>query len=158
MFCLPFSLLFVGHGGRQILWFGIASHPTAEWTAHQITEACGWEQVPRYLTRDRDRAYGQVFIRRLRSMGIRECIDHIVVVGERHLRHVLLSYMNYYNETRTGSRGQRCCSLTMRTRRSSRWDKDLACIIRRSSAVSSGRWRTARWQHSTTDRDRARSR
>jgi len=104
---------------------GVTSHPTAEWTANQITEACGWEQVPRYLIRDRDRAYGQVFIRRLRSMGIRdrptsprspwqngyaerligsirrECIDHIVVVGERHLRHVLLSYMNYYNETRT---------------------------------------------------------
>src|SRR5467141_2689737 len=83
------------------------------------------EQVPRYLIRDRHGAYGQVFIRRLRSVGIRdrptsprspwqngyaerligsirrECIDHIVVVGERHLRHVLLSYMSYYNETRT---------------------------------------------------------
>src|SRR5258708_7671816 len=124
-FRLLYCLLIVGHGRRQILWFGVTSHPTAEWTANQITEACGWEQVPRYLIRDRDRAYGQVFIRRLRSMGIRdrptsprspwqngyaerligsirrECIDHIVVVGERHLRHVLLSYMNYYNETRT---------------------------------------------------------
>jgi hypothetical protein len=68
--------------------------------------------APRYLIRDRDGAYGEVFIRRLRSMGIRdrptsfgsirrECLDHVVVFGERHLRHVLLSYMNYHNEIRT---------------------------------------------------------
>jgi transposase InsO family protein len=124
-FRLLYGLLIVGHGRRQILWFGVTSHPTAEWIANQLTEACGWEQAPRYLIRDRDRAYGEVFIRRLRSMGIRdrptsprspwqngfaerligsirrECLDHVVVFGERHLRHVLLSYMNYYNETRT---------------------------------------------------------
>jgi hypothetical protein len=74
-------------------------------------EACGWEQAPQYLIRDRDRAYGDIFIRRVRSMGIRdrptpprfrrECLDHVVVFGERHLRHVLLSYMRYYNEERT---------------------------------------------------------
>src|SRR6202035_636642 len=93
--------------------------------ANQITEACGWEQAPRYLIRDRDGAYGEVFIRRLRSMGIRdrptsrrspwqngyaerligsirrECLDHVVVFGERHLRHLLLSYMKYYNGART---------------------------------------------------------
>ena len=91
----------------------------------QLTEACGWEQIPRYLVRDRDGAYGEIFIRRVRSIGIRdrptsprspwqnayaerligsirrECLDHIVVFGERHLRHVLLSYMDYYNGTRT---------------------------------------------------------
>ena len=122
---LLYGLLIMGHGRRQILWFGVTSHPSAEWIANQLTEACGWEQVPRYLIRDRDGAYGEVFIRRLRSMGIRdrptsprspwqngfaerligsirrECLDHVVVYGERHLRHVLLSYMNYYNETRT---------------------------------------------------------
>jgi transposase InsO family protein len=120
-FRLLYGLLIVGHGRRQILWFGVTSHPTAEWIANQLTEACGWEQAPRYLIRDRDGAYGEVFIRRLRSMGIRdrptsprspwqngfaerligsirrECLDHVVVFGERHLRHVLLSYMNYYN-------------------------------------------------------------
>ena len=123
-FRLLYGLLIVGHR-RQILWFGVTAHPTAEWIANQLTEACGWEQAPRYLIRDRDRAYGEVFIRRLRSMGIRdrptsprspwqngyaerligsirrECLDHVVVFGERHLRHVLQSYMNYYNETRT---------------------------------------------------------
>jgi hypothetical protein len=44
----------------------------AEWIANQITEACGWEQLPRYLIRDRDGAYGEVFIRRIQSMGIRD--------------------------------------------------------------------------------------
>src|SRR4030088_1636884 len=117
-FRLLYGLLIVGHGRRQILWFGVTAHPTADWIANQITEACGWEQAPRYLIRDRDGAYGEGFIRRLRSMGIRdrptpprspwqngyaerligsirsECLDHVVVFSERHLRHLLLSYMN----------------------------------------------------------------
>jgi len=71
-FRLLYGLLIMGHGRRQILWFGVTSHPSAEWIANQLTEACGWEQVPRYLIRDRDGAYGEVFIRRLRSMGIRD--------------------------------------------------------------------------------------
>ena len=124
-FRLLYGLLIMGHGRRQILWFGVTSHPTAEWMANQLTEACGWEQAPRYLIRDRDGVFGELFVRRLRSMGIRdrptsprspwqngfaerligsirrECLDHVVVFGERHLRHILLSYMKYYNEART---------------------------------------------------------
>ena len=64
-FRLLYGLLIVGHGRRQILWFGVTAHPTAEWIANRITEACGWEQAPRYLIRDRDGAYGEAFIRRL---------------------------------------------------------------------------------------------
>jgi hypothetical protein len=56
-FRLLYGLLILGHGRRQILWFGVTGHPTAEWIANQITEACGWEQAPRYLIRDRDGAY-----------------------------------------------------------------------------------------------------
>jgi hypothetical protein len=124
-FRLLYGLLIMGHGRRQLLWFGVTAHPTAEWIANQLTESCGWEQIPRYLIRDRDGAYGEIFICRVRSIGIRdrptsprspwqnayaerligsirrECLDHIVVFGERHLRHVLLSYMDYYNGTRT---------------------------------------------------------
>src|SRR6201987_4546325 len=124
-FRLLYGLLIMGHGRRQILWFGTTAHPTAEWIANQLTEACGWEQIPRYLIRDRDGAYGEIFLRRVRSIGIRdpdvssrspwqnacaerligsirrECIDHVAVFGERHLRHVLLTYMDYYNGTRT---------------------------------------------------------
>src|SRR5262249_3322651 len=63
---VPSALWFVdhGHGRRQVIWCGVTTHPTAEWIANQITEACGWEQLPRYLIRDRDGAYGEVFIRR----------------------------------------------------------------------------------------------
>src|SRR6202021_1773328 len=124
-FRLLYGLLIVGHGRRQILWFGVTARPTAEWIANQITEACGWEQAPRYLIRDRDGAYGEVFIRRLRSIGIRdrptsprspwqnayaerligsirrEGLDHVIVFSERHLRPLLLCYLKYYNETRT---------------------------------------------------------
>jgi len=108
-----------------MLWLGVTAHPTAEWIARQLTEACGWEPVPRYILRDHDSVYGEIFKRRLRAMGIRdrptaprspwqnghterligsiwqECLDHVVVSGERHLRHLLLSYMAYYNSART---------------------------------------------------------
>src|SRR6476469_2915818 len=124
-FRLLYGLLIMGHGRRQILWFGVTAHPTAEWIANQLTEACGWEQMPRYLIRDRDGVYGEIFLRRVRCIGIRdrptsprspwqnacaerlicsirrECLDYVVVLGERHLRHVLLSYMTYHNEART---------------------------------------------------------
>jgi transposase InsO family protein len=121
-FRLLYGLLILRHDRRQILWFSVTAHPTAEWLARQLTEACGWNFVPQYLIRDRDRVYGEYFTRRLRAMGIRdrpiaplspwqnglcerligsirrECLDHIVVFGERHLRHLLLSYMHYYSQ------------------------------------------------------------
>ena len=67
-----YGLLIMGHGRRQILWFGVSAHPIAEWIANQLTQACGWEQIPRYLIRDRDGAYGEIFLRRVRSIGIRD--------------------------------------------------------------------------------------
>src|SRR6202163_116427 len=124
-FRLLYGLLIMGHGRRQVLWFGVTTHPTAEWIANQVTEAGGWEQLPRYLIRDRDGAYDEVFIRRLRSIGIRdrptsprspwqngyaerligsirrECLDHVIVFSERLLSHLLLLYMKYYNGART---------------------------------------------------------
>src|SRR6202049_88914 len=124
-FRLLYGLLILRHGRRHMLWLGVTAHPTAEWIARQLTEACGWDPAPRYIVRDRDRVYGVVFTRRLRAMGIRdrataprspwqnghterligsirrECLDHVVVFDERHLRHVLLSYMQYYNGART---------------------------------------------------------
>jgi transposase InsO family protein len=124
-FKLLYGLLILRHGRRQLLWLGVTAHPTAEWLARQLTEALGWEPAPKYLIRDRDGAYGEIFKNRLRAMGIRdrpttprspwqngcaermigsirrECLDHVVVSGERHLRHLLLSYAEYYNHART---------------------------------------------------------
>jgi transposase InsO family protein len=124
-FRLLYGLVILRHGRRQLLSIGVTDHPTAEWIARQITEAFAWDNVPRYLVRDRDGAYGDIFIQRLRAMGIRdhpiaprsprqngyverligsirrECLDHIVVFGEQHLRRLLKSYATYYNEVRT---------------------------------------------------------
>src|SRR5262249_23264796 len=115
----------LGQGQRQSIPIVAAARPTAEWIARQLIEACAWDRAPRYVVRDRDSVYGPVFMRRLRAMGIRdrptaprspwqnghserligsirrECLDYVVVFGERHLRHVLASYAAYYNQTRT---------------------------------------------------------
>ena len=112
-FKLLYGLLIFRHDRRRILWVGVTPSPTAGWIARQVSEACGWEPVPDYLVRDRDRVYGEAFTRRIRVMGIRdrptaprspwqngyaerligsirrECLDHVIVFGERHLRHVL---------------------------------------------------------------------
>ena len=124
-FRLLYGLLIMQQSRRLMLWLGVTEHPTAGWIAQQVTEACGWDKAPRYLIRDRDRVYGEIFKRRLCAMGIRdkptaprspwqnghcerligsirrECLDHVVVLGERHLRHVLHSYLEYYNGART---------------------------------------------------------
>jgi hypothetical protein len=71
-FRLLYGLLILRHDRRRLLWLGATAYPTAEWIARQLTEACGWDQAPRYLIRDRDRSYGEVFVRRVRAMGIRD--------------------------------------------------------------------------------------
>src|SRR5260370_1988561 len=122
--CL-FAFLVLGHGRRQLLWFAVTRHPTAEWLAQQIVEAFPWDTAPRYLIRDNDGAYGQAFTNRVRTMGIRDrpisprspwqnpyverliwtlpraCFDHVLIYSERHLRRILTLYSLYYNETRT---------------------------------------------------------
>src|SRR5271169_1421870 len=110
---------------RSLVWINVATNPTAEWIARQITEAFPWDDAPQYLIRDWDRIYGTVVKRRLRAMGIRdkptapaspwqngfaerligsirrECVDHFVVLGEAHLRRILRAYARYYNDIRT---------------------------------------------------------
>ena len=60
--------MIIGHGRRQLLWFAVTQHPTAEWLAQQIVEAFPWETAPTYLVRDNDGAYGPVFTRRVRAI------------------------------------------------------------------------------------------
>jgi transposase InsO family protein len=120
-----FAFLVLGHSRRQLLWFEVTRHPTAAWLARQITEAFPWASAPAYLVCDNDRAYGHVFTSRVTAMGIRdrpispgspwqngiaerligtlrrECLDHMVIFGEVHLRRILSAYAVYYNRTRT---------------------------------------------------------
>jgi transposase InsO family protein len=114
-----FAFLVLGQGRRQLLWFEVTRHPTAEWLARQITEAFPWASTPTYLVRDNDGAYGQVFPRRVMAMGIRdrpisprspwqnghverligtvrrECLDRMLIFGEAHLRQILTLYASY---------------------------------------------------------------
>jgi hypothetical protein len=80
-----FAVLVLGHGRRQLLWFEVTRHPTAEWLARQITEAFPWASAPAYLVRDNDRAYGAAFRSRVRAMGIR-ALGRVRVSRRRQLR------------------------------------------------------------------------
>jgi transposase InsO family protein len=124
-FSLLYAFVIVRLDRRDLIWTNVTTNPTAEWIARQLTEAFPWSTAPRYLVRDRDRIYGSIVPRRLRAMGIRdkpiapaspwqngfaerligsirrECVDHIVVLGEAHLRRILESYARYYNDIRT---------------------------------------------------------
>ena len=120
-FRLLFILVIRRHERRRLISLSVTDHPTAEWIARQITEAFPWEEVPSHLIRDRASAYGHSVTWRLVAMGIRdhpiaprspwqnghaerligsihrECLDHIVVLGEAHLRRILQAYAAYYN-------------------------------------------------------------
>src|SRR5207249_302796 len=124
-FDLLYALVIVRLARRDLVWINVTTHPTADWIARQITEAFPWAEAPRYLIRDRDCVYGAAVTHRLCTMGIRdkpiapgspwqngfaerligsirrECVDHLVVLGEAHLRQVLTKYAAYYNELRT---------------------------------------------------------
>src|SRR6266849_5505650 len=124
-FDLLYALVIVRLARRDLVWINVTPHPTAEWIARQITEAFPWNEAPRYLIRDRDCVYGAAATRRLRAMGIRdkpiapgspwqngfaerligsirrECVDHVIALGEAHLRGILQAYARYYNDLRT---------------------------------------------------------
>src|SRR5438445_12263178 len=124
-FKLLYGFVIIRLDRRDLVWIKVTANPTAEWVARQITEAFPWNEAPRYMIRDRDRIYGTVVTRRLRAMGIRdkpitpaspwqngfaerligsirrESVDHMIVLGEAHLRRILKSYAHYYNGVRT---------------------------------------------------------
>jgi transposase InsO family protein len=124
-FDLLYALIIVRLARRDLVWINVTPHPTADWIARQITEAFPWNEAPRYLIRDRDRLYGAAVTHRLQAMGIRdkpiaprspwqngfaerligsirrECVDHVIALGEAHLRRILQTYAGYYNDVRT---------------------------------------------------------
>jgi transposase InsO family protein len=120
-----FVLVVLAHHRRRVIHFNVTEHPTAEWTAQQLVDAFPEDTAPAYLLRDRDHVYGHAFGQRVKGMGIREvltapsspwqnpfaerltgsvrreCLDHVVVLSERHLRRILTAYFAYYHRART---------------------------------------------------------
>jgi transposase InsO family protein len=120
-----FILVVLAHDRRRVAHFNVTEHPTAAWTAQQIVEAFPDDTAPAYLLRDRDTIYGHAFRQRVKGMQIREiltaprspwqnpfaerligsvrreCLDHVLVLSERHLRRVLTRYFAYYHGART---------------------------------------------------------
>jgi len=124
-FRVLFVLIILAHDHRKIVHFNVTEHPTVEWTGQQIVEAFCEDKVPRFLIRDRDAVYGLAFQERVKALGIeevviaprspwqnpyservigslrRECLDYVVVLGERHLRRIMRLYVSYYHGART---------------------------------------------------------
>jgi transposase InsO family protein len=117
--------LVLEHERRRIVHFNVTDAPSAQWTGQQLVNAFPDDSAPKCLIRDRDKIYGAKFVRRLRAMGIeqvltaprspwqnpycervigtlrRDCLDHVIVVGEQHLRRILRQYLEYYHGSRT---------------------------------------------------------
>jgi transposase InsO family protein len=123
-FRLLFGFVVLRHERRRVVHFGVTEHPTAAWVAHQLREAFPYEEAPRYLIRDRDGIYGEEVRRCIKAMGIeevviaprspwqnpyverligtlrRDLLDHVIVLGERHLKRLLTSFFAYYHQDR----------------------------------------------------------
>jgi putative transposase len=120
-----FVLVVLAHHRRRVVHFNVTEHPTVHWVAQQIVDAFPDDSAPAYLLRDRDQVYGEQFRHRVKGMRIeevltaphspwqnpfaerligsirRECLDHVLVLGESHLRRILARYFSYYHRTRT---------------------------------------------------------
>ena len=119
-----YVFFFIAHDRRTVMHVNVTRHPTSAWVWRQLINATPWGSGPRYLIRDRDRCYGGDFVARARSIGIgtvltpiatpqanavaerlvgtfrRECLDHMIVINERHLRRVLREFVRHYNAAR----------------------------------------------------------
>ena len=124
-FKVQFVLVILSNDRRRTLHLNVTDHPTAAWTAQQLVEACGMDETPKFLVRDRDAIYVKQFSRRAAALGIREvltsyrspwqnpyaervigsirreCLDHVIVLGPSHLKRILTRYVDYYNGVRT---------------------------------------------------------
>jgi len=120
-----FVFVVLAHYRRHVVHFNVTEHPTAHWTAQQIVDAFPNDSAPSFLLHDRDQVYGQQFRHRVKGMRIdevltaphspwqnpfaerligsirRECLNHVLVLGEGHLHRILASYFAYYHEART---------------------------------------------------------
>lgn len=120
-----FAFFFVVHGTRNVVHFHVTRHPTDAWVAQQLREATPFGDVPRYLIRDNNDKFGKRSAAVAEGSGIeivnipprspnlnaicerfvgsvrRECLDHVLILGERYLRRVLREYVEaYFNAAR----------------------------------------------------------
>ncbi len=119
-----YVFFFIRHQRRELLHFNVTVSPTAAWIWQQLLEATPWGRQPKFLIHDRDAVYGGDFDRQLACLGIAgvrtpprapnanamgerivrtirtECLDHLIVFDERHLRAVLAEFADYYNRDR----------------------------------------------------------
>jgi len=124
-FRLLYAMIIIRLDRRKILHVSTTEHPTQEWLSEEISQAFAKNQKPKYLIRDRDCCYGRKFSQRVKELGIREhviakqspwqnmyveraiwtirreCLNHVIIMGERHLRRILEAYVDYYNRSRT---------------------------------------------------------
>ena len=124
-FRVLFVFVVLAHERRKVLHFAVTERPSASWTGQQVVNAFPFATPPRYLLRDRDGIYGVDFGHRVTGLGFeqkliapqspwqnpyaerligslrRECLDQIVIFGERHLKAVLAEYLDYYHRHRT---------------------------------------------------------
>src|SRR5258708_4295684 len=124
-FQVLYVFLVLAHDRRRIVHFNVTAHPTPEWTGQQLREAFPFEEVPRYLLRDRDGIFGADFTKEVRNLGMeevlsaprspwqrayiervigsirRECLDHVIVLNEASLFRHMKSFLAYYHESRT---------------------------------------------------------
>ena len=124
-FQLLYCFIVLRHDRRRVVHFNVTRHPTARWTGQQVVEAFPYDEAPRFMIRDRDGIYGHDFCERVKHMGIeevvaaprspwqnpfvervigsirRDCLDHLIVFNEAHLRRILTRYLTYYHESRT---------------------------------------------------------
>jgi transposase InsO family protein len=124
-FRVLYVFLVLAHDRRRIVHFNVTDGPSALWTGQQLANAFPYDSAPKVLIRDRDKIYGAAFVRRVRAMGIeqiliaprspwqnpycervigtlrRECLDHVIILGEQHLRRILRRYLEYYHSSRT---------------------------------------------------------
>jgi len=120
-----YCFIVLHHHRRRIVHFNVTANPTAQWTSQQITEAFPYDSAPKYLIRDRDKIFGNAFVKRVRTMQIeevliapkspwqnpycervigsirREWLDHCIILSENHLYRILKDYTDYYNNCRT---------------------------------------------------------
>jgi len=116
-----YVLVFIAHGRRQLVHVNVTANPTAAWVWRQVIQATPWGRTPRHLLHDRDAVYGRDFRQRTRRIGIdaivtpvaspranaviermigtlrRECLDHLIILDEQHLRSVVGEFVHYYN-------------------------------------------------------------